>query len=350
MTKVTFYSDYIQIDFASNDYFVPYMSAMMQSVMENAGLKKKYAFFVMHQDISEFSMQKLSAQIAQYQQFSIDFVNVTQYFKEYTFYIENKKSISEETFFRLIIPELFSEYEKVIYLDGDMICCTDIAELYHFELGNNLLAAPCDILGQYFYYKNKKYKKMIHEDGIRVVKNTDNYFIAGVLVINIPLFRVSFSTKEILDFAVSRKWKIHDQDVLNVLCEGKVLMLPLSWSFMKLANDASKYIPEHLFDVYSKSEKELKIFHYNWVYRKPWANTFHVPYFEYFWKYATRTPFINVITSRMTEDNLIRTETLGEIVFNNIKYRQGIGIRFILKCFWARFLHDLGLSKKDTVN
>jgi hypothetical protein len=36
---------------------------------------------------------------------------------------------------------------------------------------------------------------------------------------------------------------------------------------------------------------------------------------------------------------------LEDIVFDNIKYRSGIGIKFILRCFWERLLQGLGIHK-----
>jgi alpha-N-acetylglucosamine transferase len=58
------------------------------------------------------------------------------------------------------IPEMFSSYEKVIYLDCDLICCADIAELYKTNLGDNLLAAARDSSGiKNYHLKIKELEK-----------------------------------------------------------------------------------------------------------------------------------------------------------------------------------------------
>lgn len=139
MKTIDIYPDTIPIIFSSNDYFVPYMSSAMQSVMENADSGKRYAFFVLHRDITDSAISLLTAQIAAFTNFSIDFINVFEELKDFQLFTSG--SITIETYFRLLIPELFSSYEKVIYLDCDLICCTDIAELYKTNLGDNLLAA-----------------------------------------------------------------------------------------------------------------------------------------------------------------------------------------------------------------
>jgi lipopolysaccharide biosynthesis glycosyltransferase len=332
MTKAPLYQNCIPIVFASNEYFVPYMAATMQSIMENANPAKKYAFFVLHRDISLQTAELLKTQISGFGNFSIDLVEVSGFFAGYEFFIANRNDISVETYFRLVIPEVFSEYEKVIYLDGDMICRADIGELFEIEMGDNLVAACRDITGIIGYYHDKIKNIRNNKAIILRAANMDNYFIAGMLVIHIAQFKNMFSTKYLLDFAVSRNWQAHDQDILNVLCEGKAMLLPLEWAFT-YDDDASHYLPDYLLTEYDRAQKSPNIIHFAWRLRKPWKTPFNVPYFDFFWKYATRTPFIDIIISRMNEEHLIGLRYAPqEWIISDIKNRGYIGLRFLLKC------------------
>ncbi|MDR1216920.1 MAG: glycosyltransferase family 8 protein [Treponema sp.] len=326
----------IPIIFSSNDFFVPYLSTMLQSVIENSNLSRFYHVFILNKDISQASMNLLYAQIARWHHFSLDFINISEYIKNYDFYTANRNTLTSEAYFRLLIPELFSEYKKVIYLDGDMICCADIATLYDIDIGEYMLASSRDIGGIKDYHDPKDKNRRCYNDEVLKLSNTDNYFNSGMLILNIPAFRKQFTVKEVLDFAVSREWRCHDQDILNVLCQNKTLLLPIAWNYIWY--DDVQYLPNDLKEECEETKKAPKIIHFAGTKseRKPWESIVNVRYFELFWKYATRTPFFDIIIHRMNENRLIGL-SYTEHIFEDIKNRRRLGLRFIVKCFSARF-------------
>jgi lipopolysaccharide biosynthesis glycosyltransferase len=332
MSKSIFFADSIPIVFSSNDFFIPYVSTMIQSIMENASQSNnKYIFFILHKGITDQTTDILKKQIIPYNNFSIDFININQYLNNINFFINNRTDITVETYFRLLIPEIFHEYEKVIYCDGDMVCCTDISQLYHVDLGNNLLASSRDILGIGEFYKKGR---RTHRANILKHSNMDNYFIAGMLLINIKLFRNLFTIRQILEFAVSRNWEFHDQDILNVLCEDRVLLLPMSWD-LTINDTLADYLPISLKKEYNDAKQNPKIVHFAGSGGKPWLNSFNVPYFELFWKYAARTPFFNIILTRMKENKLIGL-TYKECILAYLEKEKMIGLLFLIKCFFVK--------------
>jgi lipopolysaccharide biosynthesis glycosyltransferase len=333
----------IPIIFAANNYFIPYMATTIQSIMENADKNKHYIFYILHQEITYDYIELLQNQIAFFPQFSIEFINVAQYFSKYNLFIS--RHITVEAYFRLVIPELFGEYQKVIYLDGDMICCTDIASLFDIDLGNFLFAAVRDVDVAWYYSPNHtKYMKTFHSTGLLLLKNPNEYFNDGMCVFNIELFRKTISTDKLFELAMSREWQVHDQDVLNYVGEGKTLLLPYHWNL--IFSPFKDYLPDHLRNEFYAAEKNPKIIHY-----KAWNYEVYISYFELFWKYATRTPFINVIIERMYSKELISTESFEERIISNIKRRKGIGIRFILiNCLKAWFFRDKPNKKREDSN
>ena len=337
MASVVFYPDSIPIVFASDDYFVPYMSATMQSIMENANTDSQYIFFILHQGITGKTIEMLENQVKGFKQFKIEFINVKTYFEETNLFIGNRSDITSETYFRLVIPELFSQYNKVIYLDGDMICCMDIADLMDIDIGNNWIASTRDILGIGTYYRfgaNGKNKGLF--DGLKALKNHDNYFLGGLIIFNLKYWTLSI--KELLEFASSRKWLVHDQDVLNVLCEDKTFFLPLEYQYTDFSQMDSfhyclSYLPEHIKKEYFNAQKAPKMIHFNAYLRKPWNVSYYVPYFERFWQYACKTPFIDLIISRMNEKKLIGKPVIEAHQVYNKNYKN-----FMFSIIWACFL------------
>jgi len=300
----------VPIVFSANNYYIPYMSTTMQSIMENSNPNTHYRFIVLHKDIDKNHIGILERQISAFPHFSIKFIDVNSFISGYNFFIS--RHITVETYFRLLIPELLSEYEKVIYIDGDTICSTDIAPLLDINMENYLIAAVRDIPGVSWYHSPSHSKKRKKRFSVLLqLKNPDEYFNAGLLVINIKLFNKTITLDKLLEITSSREWQIHDQDVLNFVSENKTFLLPFHWNFQH--PNRPKYLPDHLKQEFNDAEKNPKIIHY-----KPWNFEFYIKYFELFWKYSTRTPFIDVIVERMNINKFINFR-FREMLFTKFK-------------------------------
>jgi lipopolysaccharide biosynthesis glycosyltransferase len=302
----------VPIVFSADIYYIPYMSAAMQSIMENSSPNSRYCFFVLHKDIDANHINIIEKQISAFPQFSIEFIDVTSFINGRTFFIS--RHIAVESYFRLLIPELLPEYKKIIYVDGDMICTTDIAPLLDINMENYLIAAVRDVPGVSWYHgprhsKNRKKRFSV----LLQLKNPDEYFNAGLLVINIELFNKTITIDKLLELAASREWQNYDQDVLNVVAEKKTFFLSFRWNFHHPIRP--KYLPDQIKQEYSEAEKNPNIIHY-----KPWTFAFHIKFFELFWKYSTRTPFINVIVERMKSNEFINFR-FREMLFAKIKQK-----------------------------
>jgi lipopolysaccharide biosynthesis glycosyltransferase len=290
----------IPVVFSSDNYFVPYMAALIQSIMDNARQPRRYRFFVLHRGISAENQRLLRSQVASADlgeaggapAFSVEFVDVGAHIQGYRF---PTHFLPAESYFRLLIPYLF-EYEKVIYLDSDMICHADLSELYAVDLGTNFLAACRDdfLAGD---------RGRGHALSIGLSRPRD-YFNAGMLLINRERFSRSVAMKQLLDLAVSRDWRFCDQDVLNVVCAEKTLILNMEWNAMVTMHNEDQF-PLSLRQEYRRSRASPKISHFAGP--KPWDRRFSFAFdsgprkahLELFLRYAVRTPFIATVRARM---------------------------------------------------
>jgi lipopolysaccharide biosynthesis glycosyltransferase len=289
----------------------------------------------LHKDISDEFVRLLREQLSRFSNCFIEFIDVSSYISKYDFFVS--RHITIETYFRLLIPYIFINYDKVIYLDGDILCLIDISELYAIELNDNLLSAARDVGVSWYYspkhseYNSKIYQVLLH------LKKPEDYFNGGMQVLNIDLFRKTYTLNYLLEFVASHEFQVHDQDVLNTLCEGRVYLLPFLWNFMRTNN--AIYLPEHLKKQYIEAENNPKIIHF-----KPWTYgnyTAYLPFSECFWKYATKTPFYDLIVSRMKEKKIIASHSIREQIFLDIKNRNNCGIKFIIKCFFIWIISRL---------
>ena len=266
--------DIVPIVFATNDNYAPYLSVALESLKTFADKNKFYDIYIFNSGLSELTKVKLKN--SETDNINIRFVNVSSLIKTNALY--ERDYFSVEMYYRLLISEVLAHYEKVIYLDCDIVVLDDVSKMLNFDLKNKILGVVNDKVfspGQKDYVNNN----------IKV--GEDNYFNSGILIINTKLF-TEFSIKEKC-FEVLGKYKklsCPDQDALNISCFGQVLYLPESWNFQ---NGRGSYTFEDRY--YNKHN----IVHYTSA-KKPW-DTKGVELGEIFWKFARKSIFYEDILS-----------------------------------------------------
>jgi len=291
----------IPVVLASDENYAPYMSTAMQSIMENANREEKYVFIILHKSLSEETQEKLKSQVAVYSYFSIRFVNVSLDFKNFSPDMGSIGSWTVETYFRLIAPWLLKEFDKIIYMDCDIICNSDISGIYGMDIENNLIAGAPDT-PQISINCNSKYKGDFKSSVIGKMAQPENYINAGFIIMNLKEFRNRFSLDYLLNLSQNSKYKFNDQDILNSIADDSVFILSQEFNFLNTNWDIS-HAPQYLIDEYNKAKENPKIIHYTTT--KPWKAELNPPFFHLFWKYSTRTPFIDSIISSMVEKKII---------------------------------------------
>lgn len=307
--KPAFGKHNVPLIFASNEYFVPYLSVMLLSIIKHGQIKCNYDILILHQDITQASQILLKKMSRKYNNISIRFLNVTQYIKDYTFYTENRDFFSAEAYFRLLTPFLLTEYSKVIYMDGDMIAMTDVAELMKVDLSHYLIAAVRDYCGLADVYAPDS-DRMTYMTQILKLENYNDYYISGLLVMNLEEFRKKFTMKQLMDLAVSQKWKFHDQDILNQLTQGQTILLDARWNVLQNYGK-HKGMPVIYYNEWKKSRSHPYIIHFGGI-AKPWRYP-RVPWGNYFWRYAKKSPFYKVIQERKRQE--LQTDRLTKMKY-----------------------------------
>ena len=263
----------IPIFFAIDDQYIPFLAVALKSLIENANKDYKYLIKVLHTNVQEEHMK----QIKKYEDenVNIEFGDVSYYIEKVQDKLYTRDYYTNTTYFRLFLPDLYPQFDKVLYLDSDIIVVGDISELYNTDMGTNLVAAAPDDIIQY----NKVFQD--YAELVVGVAKYQHYFNAGVLLMNLDELRKFKFEEKFLYLLGTVKFSVaQDQDYLNRLCKGRVTLLSHDWDVMPYVNDETK--PE-----------DIKLIHYNFAY-KPWHFE-DVTYHEYFWKYAEKTEFYDEI-------------------------------------------------------
>lgn len=289
----------IPVVFAADNNYVPMLTTTVYSTLLNASKDYFYDVVVLHRDITGDNQLTMQRFFGQFENMSLRFCDVSEYVLRHDL-STNNPHISVETYYRFLIQEILPDYDKVLYLDSDLIIQGDISELYGVNLGNNLLAATHDIdfLGN---LNMKNGKRLTYAKKVLGMKNPYDYFQAGVLVLNTAEMRKLYSIEAWLDFASDDRFIYNDQDVLNAHCEGRVTWLDNDWNVMidcnnRIANVFS-FAPASTFDAFNDSRNHEKIIHYA-GFEKPWKFSSCDRSIAY-WTYARQTPFYESLMSML---------------------------------------------------
>ena len=186
---------------------------------------------------------------------------------------------SNSIYLRIFIPSLFPNYDKVLYLDADIVVIDDIAKLYFEDIGDNLLGAITDdVINTNETFTNYSASVLGLDNG--------KYFNSGILVMNLNGLRKDKIEEKFVHLLSNYNFDTiaPDQDYLNYLCRGKVKFIHKGWDKMPIEDKTFVDEPLHLV-------------HYN-MFQKPWLYE-NVLYEEHFWDYAQKTEFYgNLIKMR----------------------------------------------------
>lgn len=130
---------------------------------------------------------------------------------------------SRAAWFRVLLPQLLAELDRVLYLDIDLIVAQPLGDLWHTDLGDNLIGAVT----------NPLYPGMlegpIHELGI---DDPADYFNSGVMLMNLDGMRKEGVPSEVLAFAKAhpKLARFADQDPLNAVLHRRRYRLHPRWN------------------------------------------------------------------------------------------------------------------------
>ena len=256
----------IPVFYACDDNFVKYTIVSLRSMMANASREHVYHIYILHTEISEGMKQKVLEMANE--NFIISFENVTEYLESISDKLPIRDYYSKTTYYRLFIAEMFSDYDKAIYIDSDTVVQGDISELYHIDIKDAYVGA-CHEQAMVQVDEYGTYAERV------VGVSRYNFFNAGMILINCHQFRIRFVLDKFIQYLHTYNFVVtQDEDYLNLICKDHVFWLDQRWN-------------TEIFGEIAYPIEEAKILHYIMT-SKPWhyADCRHG---DIFWKYAKET-------------------------------------------------------------
>lgn len=277
----------IPIFFSTDDNYIPYLDVAVSSLIANASKDRRYRIIVLNTGLSPENVSKIK--LRERDGFVIDFIDISDHVENIKSHFKDVYHFSVVTYYRIFIASLFPQYDKIIYLDCDLVVLGDISSLYDIHLGENILGAAPEQ-----YVQNTPEFRRYAEVALGV--DPDEYVNAGVLVINLKEFRKNRIEEKFISLITDHDFDLLDPDqaYLNYLCKNKIYQLPNGW------NKEPMPLP---------CEGKKNIVHYA-LYKKPWQYD-DVLDGEFFWNYAESSPFYSQIAATQAnfgDDDKVKKE------------------------------------------
>lgn len=271
---------------ATDDNYAPYCAATIDSICKNVSTTHNVIqFYILHENLSEKS-KRLISRVPEdnYYIALLDFVDVSLY--DFSVFDQTIDYISKATYYRLVLPELLSDVDECLYLDCDLMAVDAINELLEYDISNHYIGA------------------VEEEQSISNAKRLglQNYFNAGVLLLNLKKLREDDYVEKFFDIYAKRKNDLvyQDQDILNLAFDStEVFWLPLKWNVTNtvfhtdIFANASYCVAEE-----RKTRSNPSIVHFNGV-EKPWHFCCCHPYKFVWLRYLLNTCFTTEIVKQI---------------------------------------------------
>jgi lipopolysaccharide biosynthesis glycosyltransferase len=151
-----------------------------------------------------------------------------------------------------------ADYERVLYVDADVLALHAVSDIFSIDMGGHTLAAVPDVGSR----MSRKTIRHVRNLGLH---GRAGYFNAGILLFDWPRTCASGYLGRALDLLLSgQSWPLLDQDVLNIASGGNWKQLSLSWN-------VQQGLAEYLGDA---ADSAARFRHYVGRY-KPWNSPDH---------------------------------------------------------------------------
>jgi lipopolysaccharide biosynthesis glycosyltransferase len=205
----------VHIGFGIDVRFALGMGVLMTSIILN-NPNKKFGFHVFTDKISDEDIARLEV-LAKNEavEITIYYINLKAFEK-----FPTSAGWSHATYYRFVMAEkLYGIADKLLYLDADILCVGAIDELLTIDMEDNIILGIDDCMTDF----DKKVQNLSIKHG--------HYFNAGVMYIDVKKWHDEKIASRAMQMILKDplKYTSLDQDVLNVLLDGKTKYIDIRW-------------------------------------------------------------------------------------------------------------------------
>lgn len=263
-----------------NNYSL-YTGVALTSLKFNKEKESNYKIYIICDNVADGNKNRLNKLSSKDFEIVLKDVNIFDDIKDS---LKNKNiSATPTSIYKFMIPEILTEEDAVLYVDGDVLFYKDIAPLFDVELKN--------------YYAYVTPESISDKDGEvpsscrRLNIDHKIYFQSGLMYLNLKILRDKKIPEKLLDYRINGINFLMDQDTFNVVFEENVgyydpIVFP---SYYELIGKKSQYLVRYGMKTKRQVIKKALIMHLA-TRLKPWAKK--MPYItKVYCKYHKKSPF-----------------------------------------------------------
>jgi lipopolysaccharide biosynthesis glycosyltransferase len=262
----------INIAFCCDQNYIQYLVPSIISIIYTKDTDTQISISILETGINDYHKNMILK--LQKKDIKIEFINVVQSAKDLVLSkTHHKINFNSSILYKLLIPQILKEKEKVLLLDADTIIQKDLLTLFNKDITNYYIASSKRALPyqlKYFMHKDKKYsveqyyREVLKLPKIFCNKDAKHYINAGVILFNNKKLLADNKDKELIDTFfkykdLNIKIVYAEQDIfVKVFLDNIKSLLPnehLGHSFYDKINkkDYNQFLKKH---------KEAIIVHY----------------------------------------------------------------------------------------
>ncbi len=291
-----------------NSKYLRYLYTMLLSLYEN-NKRGSICLYVLQRDFT-IDDKRVILELTERYENRVKYIWVDEHkFDSMPAHTQERKNLSLEIYFRLLIPELIPDrVERILMLDVDIIVNHSIEELYTTDMGDKCLSAAPNMCANYIVADN--FRKWYPKD-----RTHWTHYNTGVLLWNLKRIREVYPKEYLFQMAFKHKIETStfEEELFNVeFGEDNIFALdPLKWNY--ISTRINKFVKPN-FKKYQSLEaikSNCAIIHYAGM--NPWEAGVKDESFFFWWDYAKETPYYKAFL----EEQLIRTEAYLSDIYSD---------------------------------
>ncbi len=211
-----------------NNAIYPTLISMTSALENNNKEKNILVYYLLLSHDFNVSNIEIFESLKNHYQFKINYYIIPNIFENF-----DKWRDSDTIYYKLLLPFIFPDHDRIIFLDGDTLVFKDISEMYELPFNGNY------VLGFPFHTP-----WIIDKLGI----NSKYYINGRVILLNIKKIRKNNMDINLLKYTVENYNNVLflEQDTLNYIFYDKIGFLPLKYGTYLFGNisDFKKYYME----------------------------------------------------------------------------------------------------------
>ena len=292
----------IPIVYITDDNYVMPTIVSITSLMEN--MEKSHPVFVLGINLSEKNKDYFKVFK------NIELLDLENKYKDLDL---KHLYVSKAALFKFDLAEIFKNYDKVLYLDSDILTLRDFSKLLKTDIEKYYAAVVKDI------------SAFLRGDAQKIGLGK-NYFNSGMMLLNTKKMRQDNIKEKLIKTRLnSSSKKFMDQDTFNIVFKDCVKFVNPEYNYLVTNSKLTPSTVKHFFKVKKISPAILHL-----TYLKPWKYE-GVSYSKEWMKYYNLSPFKN-------ERLNLEKNTEQFKIYNKTKF----GDRWVIDFFKVRFSYKKG--------